>query len=158
MEKNSNVTITSILEKEHRESLLLCWKIREGFRNNIPVKRIKEYVDWFWENRLKELMDVEEEYIISTLPLDSKLRKKVMSQHRKLRKLFEEKEESQFLKSLTFIEEILEVHIRFAEKELFHEFMKNATQEQLLALEKEIHATTTSKWKDPFWEAEKSLS
>lgn len=152
-----SANIATILEREHRDSLLLCWKIREGFRNNTPIVRIKKYVDWYWENNLKPLFEIEEAHIFSTLPPEDKLRKKVLSQHRKLRKLFEVKNESEFLKSLTLIEEELELHIRFAEKEVLNEFMKTATPEQIKEIEEKSSCQTCLEWQDAFWEVNVSV-
>lgn len=155
MENNTDTPTISILESNHRDSLLLCWKIREGFRNDIPITRIKKYIDWYWENRLKLLFEIEEEHIFSTIAPDDKLRKKALAQHRKLRKLFEVKAESEYLKSISLIEEELELHIRFAEKELFNTFMKTATPKEIAEIESICNSITTNQWKDPFWEEEK---
>ncbi len=157
MENNTDTSVLSNLESNHRDSLLLCWKIREGFRNDIPIKRIKKYLDWFWENQLKHLFELEEKHIFSTIAPDDKLRKKALSQHRKLRKLFEVKNESEFLKSITLIEEELELHIRFAEKELFNTFMKTATPKEIAEIEKNCNSFAHHQWKDPFWEVEKEV-
>lgn len=145
---------TNILESEHRDCLLLCWKIREGFRNDIALNRIKKYVDWYWNNHLKFIFEIEENHIFSTLPADDKLRKKVLSQHRKLRKLFEVKNESEYLKSLTLIEEELELHIRFAEKDVLNEFMKTATPSQIKEIEEKSQCVACKEWKDLFWEVD----
>lgn len=148
---------TGILETEHRNSLLLCWKIREGFRNDIPLPRIKKYVDWYWEHHLKHIFEIEEKYIFTSEDIDEKLRKKVLSQHRKLRKLFAIKHPAEYLKALSLIEEELEGHIRFAEKELFNEFMKTATIEQIREIEKSSMEFTKQTWDDPFWEEDKVI-
>jgi hypothetical protein len=147
-----DTSIFTILDSEHRESLLLCWKIREGFRNKIAIPRIKKYVDWYWENTLKEVFELEETQIFSLLPADDKLRKKVLSQHKKLRKLFEIKHEGEFLKALTLIEEELEYHIRFTEKEVLAEFLKIADAEQIKELESKFQPQTNLVWEDAFWE------
>ena len=40
------------LSREHHHGLLLSWKIRAGFSENIGPKRIKVYADWFFKNHL----------------------------------------------------------------------------------------------------------
>lgn len=152
MEHNIELPLFESLDDEHREGLLLCWKIREGFRKGIDVQRIKHYVNWYWQNYLSHLFDFEEQYIFSILPKDNRLRKKVLSQHNKLRKLFNEKEVVNYFKSLMIIEEELELHIRFAEKELQEE-IKNFLSEDEVEFQ---HPTYFSNqeiedWDDCFW-------
>lgn len=152
MENDIATPIFDSLDNDHREGLLLCWKIREGFRKEIELKRIKDYVSWYWLNYLKGLFDFEEKNIFILLPKDNKLRKKAASQHKKLKKYFEENMASNYLKSLMLIEEELELHIRFAEKELQDEILKIHTPEELDAVNAEYSMKEFESWKDPFWE------
>jgi iron-sulfur cluster repair protein YtfE (RIC family) len=138
------------LSRDHHHSLLLSWKIREGFRREIPPKRIKSFADWFWSNSLNKHFLMEEEHIFPVLGNTHELVRRALSEHRRLKRLFEEQVD--IVKSLSPIEEELESHIRFEERILFNEIQKMASEEQLAQIEA-IHQEDEmcETWKDEFW-------
>lgn len=151
MQGNIQENVFEPLDTEHRDGLLVCWKIREGIRKEVDIHRIKKYLEWYWESYLKKVFELEEEYLFQILPKDDKTRKKVTSQHKKLKKHFEEKNPLKFLKSILLIEEELESHIRFAEKELQQKVLELATPQQLQDIEMNVKEMDELEWKDPFW-------
>lgn len=158
MEDKTEEQVLCIFDQEYRQGLLLCWKIREGFRHNVSISRIQKYVSWYWRNHLKVLFEAEEKYIFSAFPSEDKQRKKAFSKHRKLQKLFEENREAEFLKSLILIEEELELHIRFVEKELLELFREKITPEEIREIELHFFSKKNSNdWKDNFWNNRKAL-
>lgn len=138
------------LSREHHHGLLLCWKIRTGFSRNIAPERIKKYSDWFYTTYLLPHFELEEEYVFSILDDDNELVKKALSEHRRLRRLFNQG--INIDKNLGLIEEELEAHIRFEERVLFPEVQKTASREQLTKIN-EIHkeAEFIENEKDIFW-------
>jgi hypothetical protein len=99
------------ISREHHHGLLLCWKIRTGLQKGIEPERIKKYAEWFYENHLLAHFDFEEIHIFLLPGIEQSLIKRALSEHRKLRRLFEAK--TDVLKTLNWIEELLEAHIRF---------------------------------------------
>jgi hemerythrin-like domain-containing protein len=138
------------LSHDHHHGLQLCWKIRTGFSKQIEPARIKRYADWFFENHLKPHFELEEKYIFTILNKEDELIKKGLTEHRRLKRLFEET--SNLEKSLGLIEEELEAHIRFEERVLFAEIQKTATVAQLTKIN-EIHseAVFVEMEDDLFW-------
>ncbi|HEY9169037.1 MAG TPA: hemerythrin domain-containing protein [Lutibacter sp.] len=135
---NTNKSIKKLeaiktLGREHKHGLLLCWKIRAGIKNNIELSRIKTYADWFYFTHLIPHFEMEEKYLFPILGNEHELIKKANSEHRRIKRLFEN--ETNLLKALSLIEEELERLIRFEEHILFNEIQINATYEQLLFLE-----------------------
>lgn len=124
------------LSREHHHGLLLSWKIRAGFSKNIDPKRIRAYADWFFETHLIPHFEMEEKHIFTILNEDNDLVKKALVDHRGIKRLFAETDDS--AKTLSKIEEELDKHIRFEERVLFPEIQKVATESQLLHIEK-IH-------------------
>jgi len=122
------------LSRQHHQGLLLSWKIRSGFNKNIDPKRIKVYVDWFFETHLIPHFKMEEDHIFTILDTEHELIKRALAEHRRLNRLFNKNEDE--TKVLSKIEEELEQHIRFEERVLFPEIQKIATEEQLLQIEK----------------------
>ena len=138
------------ISREHHHGLLLCWKIRTGIKKQIEPERIKKYSDWFYTSQLLPHFELEEQHIFTLLGNENELVKKALSEHRRLKRLFEI--ETELMKNLTLIEEELESHIRFEERVLFNEIQLIATEEQLQEI-KRIH--TEEKFldnlTDAFW-------
>src|SRR6476620_3890431 len=105
------------LSREHHHGLMLCWKIRSGFNKNVDPARIKRYTDWFYIKYLLPHFELEEEYIFPILKKDSDLVRKALADHRRLRRLFNQRINVEL--NLGLIEEELEAHIRFEERVLF---------------------------------------
>ena len=138
------------ISREHHHTLLLCWKIRKGISKNIEIERIKKYADWFFATHIVPHFEIEEEYIFPVLGMDSELVKKALSEHRRLKRLFSEKENVSI--SLSLIEEELDAHIRFEERVLFPEVQKIASKQQLDAIEENHHEHKfKDNLEDEFW-------
>lgn len=138
------------LSREHHHGLLLSWKIRVGFSKDIDPKRIRTYADWFYKNHLITHFEIEENHIFPILEDENELVKRALAEHRRLKRLFEEREDD--IKTLSKIEEELEQHIRFEERVLFPEIQKVATEDEFLHIEK-IHQPEkfVENEKDLFW-------
>lgn len=138
------------LSHDHHHGLLLCWKIRQGFKFSIEPGRMKKYCEWFWNSYLLAHFEEEEKVIFPVLPADDPMIKQVVSEHKRLRKLFSSWENPE--KNLGQIEEELEKHIRFEERILFPVVQEKATAEQLEAIA--AHADREKFMEndvDPFW-------
>lgn len=138
------------LSREHHHGLLLCWKIREGFKKGINPERIKSYAAWFWETYLARHFEAEERYVFPILENDNPLVKRALAEHRRLKRLF--LDQKNVVKSLNRIEDELGRHIRFEERVLFNEIQERASSEQL-RLVSAIHNETPpfEEWRDEFW-------
>lgn len=138
------------LSHDHHHGLLLCWKIRQGFKLGIEPSRMKVYCQWFWENYLEAHFEEEEKVIFSILSEEDPLIKQALSEHKRLRKQFSSWEDPE--KTLGQIEEELERHIRFEERILFPVIQEKASVEQLERIakygEREKFQENES---DPFW-------
>lgn len=154
--ENENISIESCKTlppffEEHRYGVLLGWRIRKGLEKEIPVKRIKKYTDWFFVNYIKPLLEDEEQYVFPILGKKHKLIRKALSNHRRLKRLFNDKENIE--RALNQIEEELEQHIRFEERELFALIQEMVPPEELKRIE-ESHKPIVfvENTEDVFWE------
>lgn len=146
----NNNTLDSFNE-EHRYGRLLGWKIRKGLENGVSVIRIKKYTDWIFKNYIEPLLDNEEQYIFPILGENHKYVKKALTNHRRLRRLFKEKNNVE--RALYQIEEELDQHIRFEERELFVLIQEKATPEQLKRIEESYESIDfVENTDDIFWE------
>lgn len=138
------------LSRDHHHSLLLCWKIREGFKRNTEPERIKKYVDWFWLNYLRAHFEFEEQVLFPILGNDNTLIKKAISEHRRLSRLIHSN--TDIYKNLNLLEEELDSHIRFEERILFKEIELVCSDEQLNILQNHDHNLTFEENNtDTFW-------
>lgn len=139
------------VSREHHQGLLLCWKIRQGLKKNIAPERMKVYAEWFYKAYLLPHFEIEEKYMFPVLGNDHELIVKATAQHRRLSRLFTDQE--QLAKSLSFIEEELETHIRFEERVLFNLIQETATTKQLKDIKKHhIEVPFVENETDMFWE------
>ncbi|MEC7772126.1 MAG: hemerythrin domain-containing protein [Bacteroidota bacterium] len=139
------------VSREHHHGLLLCWKIRTGLSKNVPMERIKDYVDWFYKTYLVPHFELEETYIFPIVGNDHPWVKKALSDHRRLNRLFTSTTAD--MKTLGQIEETLEQHIRFEERQLFNYVQEMANNKQLDIIKKQhSNEKFNDNISDPFWE------
>lgn len=140
------------LSREHHHGLLLCWKIRQGIKKEVELERMKRYTDWFKVQYLDPHFEAEEQYLFPVLGSDHEKVKKALAEHRRLKRLFDEQETVE--RALHLIEEELDLHIRFEERDLFNEIQEVASPEQLKEIEQHHNGIQFSDddWKDHFWE------
>ncbi len=147
IKRNENLKAIS---REHHHGLLLSWKIRNGLKKQVDPIRIKKYVDWFYNSELLPHFELEEKYVFTILDKDHEMVKKALTEHRRLKRLFES--QTDVMRNLTLIEEELESHIRFEERILFSEIQQVATDEQLDQINS-VHTEEkfVDNLTDPFW-------
>lgn len=144
------------LSKDHHFGLLLCWKIRTGIRKAIPPERIVPYVTYFYNNHLIKHFEEEEKYIFTLLDGKDEKRKKAERQHRRIKRLISKLSlDAEKVKvTLGQIEEVLEAHIRFEERDLFpylQSCLEAPALERLREKIEEIHEAKPESWDDEFW-------
>ena len=138
------------LSRQHHFGLLFSWKLRKGFSKNISIERLQNFAKWFFEMEIKPHFDAEEKYVFPILNSDDPMILKALSQHIEIRELFQDDENP--AQALTLLEDKLEKHIRFEERELFAAIQSVATEAQLKKIE-EIHITEiVNIYEDAFWE------
>lgn len=145
------------LSRDHHTGLLLCWKIRMGFKKGVKEERIADYTGYAFDHQLMPHFRLEEKEIFSCLPEQDPMRQKAEAQHKELygmaSRLKKAGEDTKEL--LNSFEQALDKHIRFEERQLFMHIQEQLDEEQLEALGKRveaIHAEEPDRWEDRFWE------
>jgi len=145
--------VIHLLSNDHHYGLAFCSHIGAGLRANIDVKRIKNYIDWFFNGYLSAHFEMEEKCIFPVLTRQHDLVKKALADHRKLTRLFTVP--TQLERTLGLIEEKLENHIRFEERILFKEIkaiVSATVSEEIVVLHSQKPDTSFFKsWQDAFW-------
>ncbi|KRB55421.1 MULTISPECIES: hypothetical protein [Flavobacterium] len=143
-------TLLSSLHRDNQLSLELCRAIREGIRQKIVPERIKNYADWYYSNELALHFEIEKEYIFPLLGLENQLVKKSLTLHRRLKKHFTKNIEIE--KSLSRIEEDLEILIRLEEKNIFTSIRNIVPSNQIILNLKDFsRELNNEEWNDFFW-------
>lgn len=141
------------LSRDHHHGLLLSWKIRAGLKKEVSIQRIKKYCDFLYHEALIDHFNIEEIHVFPLLDPEDKLIKRALAEHRKLKRLFTQKQFD--MRTIVAIEETLEKHIRFEERVLFNKIQELDCGQQLLELES-LHPSTlvsiVETWEDKFWE------
>ena len=137
------------ISRDHHHALLLGWKIRQGIKNKIPAERIKKYVDWFWSSYLENHFELEEKNLYPVLGAEHASIKKAMQHHEKLRNLFLSKEQT--IQQLDELQNELDRHIRFEERELFNEIQNAASAKQLQDMAAVHNEAFHDNYSDEFW-------
>jgi len=140
--------IVDHLKEEHHIILELCYRIRIGLLHRVQIKRIKIYTDLFYHEYLKPHFELEEKYIYSVFEKDNLLIKRAISEHRRLKRLFENSDSIE--ESLSLIEEVLENHVRFEEHVLFPGLKERIENKTIVLVMPEL-PEVSFEWPDRFW-------
>ena len=142
------------ISKEHHDGLMLSWKIRTGTAKGVAPARIRRYCQRFLREQLKPHFNIEESVLFPVLGMDHPGVRKAMAEHRRLQRLING--HSDAVVAVALIEEELEAHIRFEERQLFNLIQEAATPEQLAEIEKAhadlLQPEAKGKPEDVFWE------
>ncbi len=138
------------LSRDHHQGLLLCWKIRQGINKNVSVNRILKYINWFYGEHLASHFREEEDHLFPILGNGHPLIERALGEHRAIENFIKQHDGNS--DSLLSFAGLLESHIRFEERVLFHEIEINAKEGELEKLK--LHDRETSfceNESDKFW-------
>jgi hemerythrin-like domain-containing protein len=144
------------LSREHHDGLLLCWKIKNGLSNNIPVERIVAYTVYFYNSFLKPHFAEEEKYVFTLLSDDDAMIAEATAQHNILNGMIATldsvQDKVEWLKTFAYE---LDRHIRYEERQLFN-YIEDRADKAALAyagakLAEPHNAHIKDEWTDIFW-------
>lgn len=140
------------LSREHHETLLLAWKIRQGIRLNIESDRIVSYCSWFGENFMERHFSEEEVEFGKILHSEDPLLIRMRDEHRQIRLQLKNIAAIPTPEQLELLAKMITDHVRFEERQLFNYIEEKATEEQLNALlQSHIQGEKQLNWEDEFW-------
>jgi hemerythrin-like domain-containing protein len=142
--------------KEHHHGLLLWWKIKEGLKKKVDIKRIAAYLLFSFDKSLHTHFKEEEKILFSKLKDSDNLKKQAMREHANIYALIENiRNGNADAATLSTFANDLKKHIRFEERILFHYIQEKLTDEELQeVLNNHTHAAADidEQWNDHFWE------
>ena len=143
------------LSREHHDSLLFTWKIKQGLNNGTPATAIISFVQWYWKNFLQQHFDEEEKLLLPCLPPADKLSLQLKAEHEKIKEMITG---SLHESSLAVLAEMINDHIRFEERQFFPHAEKELDENVLNSIYKQLdeHPHCSEKWEDEFWVKKKT--
>lgn len=152
MKRNKNLIE---LSRDHHHGLLLGWKIKQGFKNNVAFEEIVKYIEHFAQAALFPHFIEEEEQLFVYLPDDDEYRKRAIADHLEIKtKIADISAKPVDEAILLELAEVIETHIRFEEREMFPYMEVTLSEQQLEKIGKvisDIHEPYIENFSNEFW-------
>ena len=130
IKRNKNIVA---LSRDHHQGLLLCWKIRQGLKLNVELKRIGNYIHFFWKTRMVEHFRKEEELLFSKI--DGPVCDRVKDEHGIMRLLVEgidrhdKNNRNSYIEFSNLLEQHIAIHVRHSN--VTHQHIENRLFQRL---------------------------
>jgi hemerythrin-like domain-containing protein len=148
------------LSREHHFELLFSWKIKQGLAQHVDSRIIQDYVRYFWDHSMENHLEKEEKIVVQVLSEADPMRYRIQQDHDLIRSLVHylsgEVKDVDYL--LDALQNIVQVHVRFEEREFFPYLERVASPEQLILMGQEMHKHTELPVDDflpAFWQTAK---
>jgi hemerythrin-like domain-containing protein len=141
--------------RDHHLGLLFCWKIRQGLKAGVALNRVCKYVAYFWQQHLQSHIKDEEKILFSQLK-DRRVQK-ALNEHKLISAQVQDvinDLKNNKRKSLTKLADMVDDHIRYEERILFHHLEVKLNKDQLENIGTQIHKQRSSlqdEYEDQFW-------
>ena len=143
--------------REHHSSLLFCWKIRQGLKNNLQPQRICDYIQYYWQQNLQPHFREEEKILFA--PIKDRQVQRAINEHKQIRRQIEGLANNlakiDIQKNLARIADMVDDHVRYEERTLFPHLEKKLNKEQLKNIGEQIQKQYSSplidQYEDEFW-------
>lgn len=149
MKRNEHIVL---LSKDHHFGLLCSWKIEQGLNKKVELKRIADYVDYFWKNHLDEHFEQEEQILFPYS--NDEYNNQIKTEHTVLKeivKMIIQQPEKKLLEDFALY---LKNHIRFEERSWFPSLQEKLNESELEQIGKQlnhVHQNVDDNYIDEFW-------
>jgi len=153
MKRNQNLVE---LSRDHHQGLLLGWKIKQGFKYQVPLDEIKKYIIYFANEALFPHFEEEEKQVLIYLEATNTYYQRTLAEHREIRELIAEIQANESLTEALFLNlaDKIHDHIRFEERELFPYLETTLSDVQLDEIGKlisSVHQPYVENYPHDFW-------
>ncbi len=125
--RNENLYVFS---HEHHHGLVFAVRLKKAALAD--VKTLKKYISDFWNTALEDHFKKEEESFLYLIT-DNKLKTQFLAEHKQINALVKsiEREEDDVYEKAQELAEILKLHVKFEEKQLFPWLQDNLSDKEL---------------------------
>jgi hemerythrin-like domain-containing protein len=140
------------LSREHHDSLLFCWKIKQGLGNGTDVVTLRDYILWYWRHYMRSHF-IQEEKILLPYIADPALASQLQQEHADIKELILALDNDPDNNLFSILALFVANHIRFEERWLFSYLENILSGDQLNTIADKLSATSHSdkEWAYPFW-------
>lgn len=140
------------LSREHHDSLLFCWKIKQGLGNGTDAVTLRDYILWYWRHYMRTHF-IQEEKILLPYIADPALASQLQQEHADIRELVLALDNDPDNNLFSILTLFVTNHIRFEERWLFSYLENVLSDDQLNTIADKLSATSHSdkEWSHPFW-------
>lgn len=140
------------LSCEHREGMLFAERISKIPRQ-VSLDRVRDYTCWYWMKHIRPHFFHEERILLSYLPCEHPLAKRLLDEHAEIRDLILSLDYEPERHTFTVLSRLLKSHILFEEEKLFPWFDNNLGIDQRNSIETAISARPLEQcsWDDEWW-------
>lgn len=143
------------LSRQHHQILIFCWKIRTALSRPGTLPSLQQFCLHFFRHYLLPHFQTEETVVYPVLGNHHPFIQQALAEHQTIQQLFSELATGP--DTYHQLEVLLNDHIRYEERVLFHEIQAVATPEQLAAIAAADNGSdkgyaSIEKWEDSFWE------
>ena len=154
IKRNENI---AKLSRDHHASLMFCWKLRQGIKKDVEIKRMQDYLSYFLVQHFTPHFQEEEDILFA--PLKDEKVQKAIDDHVIIMKMVADiiNSDSEDLKTdLTSLANLVDAHVRYEERILFPHLEKELSEEQLEIIGQRIsYDAIKDDYEDQFWVKEK---
>ncbi len=140
------------LSREHHDSLLFCWKIKQGLGNGTDAVTLRDYILWYWRHYMRTHF-IQEEKILLPYIADPALASQLQQEHADIKELVLALDNDPDNNLFSILTLFVTNHIRFEERWLFGYLENVLSDDQLNTIADKLSATSHSdkEWSHPFW-------
>ena len=150
IKRNENIVK---LSREHHTTLLFCWKIRNGLKNEAEPRRIIKYVQYFRDQHMLPHFQQEEEILFA--PVKDQMVQKALDDHKNILQQVEllEKDGTDIESKLIHLADTVDNHVRYEERQLFPHLEEILSMDQLVAIGRQMmdDGDHPDDFADEFW-------
>lgn len=141
------------LSRDHHDTLLFVWKIRQGILLSVDPVRIGKFCRWYWDNILKLHFETEEKSFSKIFDRDNPFLLKMIDDHRAIEEKFKQDFESPAYPSIKRLAQLINYHVRFEERSVFAHIQEHFSEDVLKELLVSAGKSTKkfAPWVDEFW-------
>lgn len=150
IKRNENI---AKLSRDHHASLMFCWKLRQGIKKSVEIKRMKDYISYFLAQHFTPHFQEEEDILFTPLK-DEKVQKAIDEHVIIMDKVagIINSDSKDVIADLTSLADTVDAHVRYEERILFPHLEKKLTEEQLENIGRQISdEAIKDNYEDQFW-------
>jgi iron-sulfur cluster repair protein YtfE (RIC family) len=150
IKRNENI---AKLSRDHHASLMFCWKLRQGIKKDVELKRMQNYLSYFLVQHFTPHFREEEDILFAPLK-DEKVQKAIDDHVVILKKVADvvNSESQDLVADLISLADMVDAHVRYEERILFPHLENKLSEKQLEDIGQQIsHDAIKDNYEDEFW-------